>query len=104
MNYATSNGKCSNCGKVAILHSTGECVWCTPMPTLVTECPSCFSPWSDTGCTGTCEKPTLANTDAERNGLLYGGRRTELLKESKTFDSERLNTSPLFAPHTPKLF
>ena len=95
---------CKTCGKVAILHSTGECVWCTPMATLLTECPSCFAPWSDRGCTGTCDVPTLASTPAEADRMLYSGRGMPALRHAKTFDTTRLEESPLFAPHTPKLF
>lgn len=52
---------------------------------------------------GPCN-PTLANTEEERQSLLYGGRRTAVLKESKTFDHTRIEASPLFASTTPKLF
>jgi len=50
------------------------------------------------------QKPTLAATPAELNSLIYGGRRTELLKESKTFDHTRIEAMPLFEPATKKLF
>lgn len=34
---ATKAGKCTNCDKTAVLHSTGECSWCTPVATLEAE-------------------------------------------------------------------
>ncbi len=68
----TVNGKCSECGRTAVLHSTGECSWCTPKPAL------------------------LAENAEEAQAHVAAGRSWPALKASKVFDSERLSTSPLF--------
>ena len=41
-------------------------------------------------------KPALAETPAEAERLAYAGRSWPALKESKSFDTHRLNESPLF--------
>jgi hypothetical protein len=40
--------------------------------------------------------PTLAETPAEAQRMLYAGRQSVSLRESRVFDAERLNNSPLF--------
>lgn len=47
---------------------------------------------------GSNPEEVLAESEDERRRKLYGGRRTDLLREKKQFDLERLEQSPLFAP------
>ena len=42
------------------------------------------------------QKPVLAENEAEALAKVAGGRSLVSLRESKTFDSERLAESPLF--------
>lgn len=42
------------------------------------------------------EPPKLATDEADAEKLAYSGRSWPALKESKSFDTERLNASPLF--------
>lgn len=50
------------------------------------------------------EKPTLAQDAQEAERMTYAGRSMPALRHAKTFDHTRLEESPLFAPHQPKLF
>ena len=46
----------------------------------------------------------LGQNAEEAQRMTYGGRPMRLLKERKTFDSGKLENSPLFSPSKPRLF
>ena len=75
--YPTKDGKCTNCGRLAVLHSTGECSWCTPKETLDTE-------------------PALTQSEVTTLLNIAAGRQDISLREGKVYDRERLIDSPLF--------
>lgn len=87
--HATKDGKCSNCGRCAVLHSTGECSWCTPVEELRKEEPQGKQETKSQG-------PTLAASEEEKQRMLYAGRSSVSLRESKVYDKERLIDAPLF--------
>ncbi len=49
-------------------------------------------------------KATLARDEREADRMLYAGRGAKALRHGKTFDRERLESSPLFAPTRKTLF
>ena len=63
----------------------------TDKPSHDVHCSTCGKPE-----TWACTCPKLAENEQEAQRMAYAGRSWPALKEGKTFDSERLATSPLF--------